>query len=241
MKSITGLFLLLFSSQPLAFDLPPDFKASYLIEKYGSSVAETTLTLNQTDNRISYQSSSRAIGLAAVFTSDSITESSTLKLSENNLPPFLLEYQYSRKKKPGKNQTIKITWNENSTASIISHSHNGSTQLTASQPLWDKLSVQLALMHDISAAKKHDILNYKVIDKNTIIDYRFEYLDDENISIDNRNYLTRKLKRIHASGKRTTFMWLATELSNLPIAIEQYKNKTTHWRMELQDINIKAN
>ena len=241
MKWITLLFLLLASSQSLAFELPPAFKATYVVEKYGSSVAKTTLELNETATQISYQSSSKAIGLAAMFTSDSITESSTLKPAENNLPPYLLEYQYSRKKKPGKNQTIKITWDEDRTASIISHYKNTNTQLTAPHPVWDKLSVQLALMHDIASAKKHDILNYKVIEKNAIIDYKFEYLDDENISIHNHNYQSRKLKRIHASGKRTTLMWLATELSNLPIAIEQHKDKDIHWRMELQDIKIKAN
>ena len=241
MKWITLLFLLQVSSQSPAFELPPDFNATYLIKKYGSTVAKSTLTLQKNDSQISYTSSSKAEGLAAIFTSDTINETSTLKLTDPEHAPYLLEYHYSRKTKPEKNQTIKTTWHENNLASIISHYKNTDTQFSEPHPVWDKLSIQLALINDIKSAKKHDILNYKVVDKNVIKNYKFEYLDDETINVDNHNYHTKKLKRIHASGKRTTIMWLATDLANLPIAIEQHKDNDINWRMELQDINIKAN
>ena len=241
MKWIASLFCLLINSQLLAFELPADFQASYLTEKYGSVVAKTYLAKKTSADLISYTSSSEAVGLAAMFTSDRITETSSLQIKDPHMAPYLLGYNYSRKDKSKYNQHIKTSWDEQHSATIQTSYRNKRNQLTATHPVWDKLSVQLALMNDIKQAKIHDTLNYKVIDKNAISDYSFEYLGEEKIDINDKTYQTRKLKRIHSSGKRVTIMWLAPELAYLPVAIEQHKDNDLHWIMKIQDINIEAN
>ncbi|MDH5471509.1 MAG: DUF3108 domain-containing protein [Gammaproteobacteria bacterium] len=240
MKWITLLCCFL-SYQSLAFETPPAFTATYLIKKYDSTIAQTTMALKKTNEHINFTSSSKAEGLAAIFTSDIITESSKLKLSENNNSPYLIEYNYIRKQKPEKNQTIKIAWNENNTANIISQYKKNHTEFNEPHPVWDNHSVQLALMSDINTAKINDTLHYRVVEKKSLTDYNFKYLGDENITLNDHNYLTKKIERIHASGKRTTLIWLATELANLPIIIEQHKDKDIHLRMILKDIKIEAN
>ncbi|MDH5765762.1 MAG: DUF3108 domain-containing protein [Gammaproteobacteria bacterium] len=235
------VFFLLFFTQAHAFEIPPDFQATYELEKYGSVAATTTLRLRHQDNRIIYTSSSEAQGLVALFSSDHVTESSTLQLTENSITPLLYEYNYTRKKKEKNNQHIKITWNDNGTGKIISQYRKNSIEFTTSQPVWDKLSVQLALMNDIKSAEKNKTLSYTVIDKNSKIDFLFEYLGDEKIIINDKTYNTKKLKRTHSSGKRITTMWLATELSYIPVAIEQLKDNKSNWKMKLKIIKLDEN
>lgn len=236
--TLSLLFLL--SSQVLAFDLPPDHRATYLVEKYGSTVAKTTLSFFQKDGQLHYTSSSTAEGLAAIFTSDTITENSTLEYQQSDPYPRLLNYSYSRKKKQKYNQTINIKWDDKQATTITSQYRNETTKLIEPGPVWDKLSVQLALINDINTAKPNDLLAYKVIDKNSLKEYKFEYLGDESLVLNNQNYQTKKLKRIHTSGRRMTIMWLATELSYIPVAIEQHKDKEIHWQMKLDNISLKA-
>lgn len=97
MKWTGFFFLLIISSSSLAFELPPAFQASYQLEKYGSIVASTQLSLNLKNNNIHYQSRSKAEGLAALFSSDKINEQSVLEYIDSQTPR-LLEYHYARKK-----------------------------------------------------------------------------------------------------------------------------------------------
>jgi len=231
------LFILSLSSH--AFQLPPNFESTYLVKKYDQTVAKTELNFNQTDSKIVYHSYSKTQGLAAFFSSDKINETSNLLWRNDSKLPHLHKYQYQRKNKERKNQKFTFDWLDNDTATVKGNYGDTRFQLDINEHVWDRLFVQLALASELQSTntiKKE--YTYNILDKGRLIQYRFEYITDENIRVENNNYETIKFKRIHASGRRTTYFWLSKNLHYLPVKVEQHKKNKLDLSMILTKINF---
>ena len=219
-----------------AVQLPPDFTASYHIEKYGTLIANMKLSLQTRDDSIIYRSHSQTRGLAALFSDDQIDEISQLRKPEEEELPHLTSYQYRREDKRKDNQQFSIDWTEDDIAIISGEYRNHSFDLQTDKPVWDRLSVQLALVCQASQQPQKDVYQFHVFDRDELQQYTFERLGEESITINGTSYTTLKLKRQH--GKRTTYLWLDTENYYLPVRIEQHKNGDLHLTLSLDKIEL---
>lgn len=239
MYGVSHLFtalILLLSSTAYAFKLPESFIAEYRLEKYNTTVAKMKLQLSRQNLQYVYKSVTQPYGLASMFSSDEVQETSTLYQKNNQHHLYLSHYEFDRKKKTNKNQRMDLNWSQQDVANISGYYGNTKFNLEHQGPLWDRLSVQLALIDDIR--RSIDIINghvfsYNVIGKGKISEYRFSYEGKENILLNKYHYNTIKLKRKHDSGSKVTIMWLAKELDFVPVKIEQFKKGKLHMGMEL--------
>ena len=232
------LILLFMTSLPLhAADLPPDFSARYGVYKYSNRVAEMQLTLKHQDESILYRSHSKPKGLAALLTDQEIDETSKLRAGNATQALRLIEYRYTHRKKARKNQAYTVSYPSPQTASVKGDYGSHHYEITAEAPVWDRLSVQLALIKDVrDTLSVGDSFNYNIVDDGKIEHYVFEYRGKAVVKIDERNYQSLLFRRVH--GKRTTSLWLASELHYLPAKIEQQKDGDLDLRMLLEKTSL---
>lgn len=237
-KLAGGLLLLALMCPPLlAGQLPPDFSARYSVKKYASKVAEMHLSLQRHENIISYRSHTEAKGLAALLTNQQIDETSQLDISEAS-SPRLLSYQYQHRDRASKNQQFTVSYPGEDQARVEGSHGKQTFQLDSDIPLWDRLSFQLALLNDVSAATPvpGETFRYHIIDDGRQDEYVFEFTGEAMLTIAGRDMHTLIFKRNH--GKRTTTLWLGRELHFLPVKIEQHKNGDLHLSMSLEQIKL---
>ena len=236
---LASIALLLFIGNSLsAAELPPDFKARYGAYKYGSRVAEMRLSLQRQGENLEYRSHSKPRGLAALLTDQEITETSKLSSLPAGSAPRLQSYHYQHQQRAKKNQQFSVSYPASQQAHVQgSYGKNQVFQLNSDAPLWDRLSVQLALIHDIGGQPvKGQQYRYNIVDDGRIEQYVFEYDGAAELEIDQRRYQTLLFKRHH--GKRSTQLWLAPELHYLPVQIRQYKDDELHLSMALENIEL---
>ena len=228
---VLGLLLPLLTT---AASPPDDFSARYILEKYGSTMGEMTLSLARQDNKLIYQSHSRPRGLAALFSDEEIDEISELQVDETSVR--LSQYQYRRKDKPSKNQQFSLSDTLSDEKTLVTGRYgNNRFELQAPQPLWDRLSLQLALIMDVAAtSNKQKNYQYTLIDKAELEAVEFKFLSEETLNIGNNPYKTLKFSRHH--GNRATFIWLAAELDYLPVKVAQYRKDELKLSMSLKHI-----
>ncbi len=213
---------------------PTPFTASYKVEKYNSTVAVMQLTLQQKDDQFIYTSKTQPKGLLDLFSNDKIVEQSTLRWDAEHQRLQLLGYQYTREERARDNQQFTVQWNNENSATCSGMARKQSFTLELASPAWDQLSVQLALMADLSSDENPAAdYRYSIIDDAKLSEYLFQPEAQETIKIGQQEYHTLKLKRAHESGKRTTHMWLAPELGFVPVRVEQYKKGELNFSMEL--------
>ena len=231
---ILALVIGIFSQTLQAASLPDDFEAHYEVEKYSTTIAEMTLSLSRQGQDIIYQSRTRPRGLLAMISNDKIDETSRLKQTDDGSLQ-LLSYHYNRKDRPKDRQQYELHWQDATTLKISGEYHHKTVQLEADTKVWDGLSIQLALMADISPdAVFNSQYDYTIVDDGQLKHYQFEYLSRETLRIGSKSYQTLKIRRQHdKKGKRISYFWLATELNNLPVKIEQYKKGELNLTMQL--------
>ena len=215
---------------------PPAFTASYKIEKYNSTVGIMHLSLQYKDDRIIYTSHTQPKGLLDLFSDDEVLEQSILKWNTEQQQLQLVDYQYTRAEKPKDNQQFSITWNETHGATCSGISRNQPFTLQLDSPVWDRLSVQLALMADLTSdAEPKTDYHYTIIENAELSDYQFLFESKQTIKIGEQEYHTLKFKRPHDSGKRTTYLWLSVDSGFIPVRVEQHKKGKLHFSMELAE------
>jgi hypothetical protein len=220
-----------------AVTLPPDFKASYSLEKYGNIVAEMQLSLETAEGRAIYRSQSKTRGLAALLSREKIDETSQLDVSEPSSLPQLMTYRLRHQKRKKRDQQFAVTTSQASVFRVLGIYGDQPFELEHTTRVWDRLSVQLALI--CLANNSTEIppkARFQVINKGRLNEYLFEYEGESVVKIKDRSYPALKFKRTH--GKRSTTLWLAKELHFLPVQIEQYKNGELNLRMSLERIDL---
>ena len=215
---------------------PTAFQVSYNIEKYNNIVGVMQLSLQQQDDRFIYTSKTEPKGLLDLFSDDKVFEQSILQWDAEHQQLRLLEYQFKRSEKPNDNQHFTMTWNNADSALCSGIYRKQPFTLTLESPAWDQLSVQLALMTDLSSNDNQvKSYRYDIIDSANLSDYKFLLETEQTIKIGQQEYRTLKLKRPHESGKRTTYLWLAPELGYIPVRVEQFRKGKLHFSMELAE------
>ncbi len=236
-KHVILTLLLVFHLLPAqAVEIPPDFVAHYKLEKYSALIGEIDLRLSTENDKLNYSSHTKPRGIAALFRDDRISETSRLQVLSRNQLPRLLHYEYQHKGKENRNQHFDIDYTDDINASINGNFSENIFSISSKPPVWDRLSVQLALSCELnSTPQQQKSYLYQVLDRGELHEYKFEHKGDDRLKISDQQYHVVKFVRHH--GKRDTVFWLAQELHYLPVKMEQYKDGDLHLTMRLDSIN----
>ncbi|MBO0613055.1 DUF3108 domain-containing protein [Thiothrix fructosivorans] len=211
-RFIIAAGLTLFTS--LAVAAPDAFQASYTVTAKGLEMGVMTTSLRYNGNTYTYQKRTEANGLAALLSGDTLTERSTGKKNGEELIPAQYMHHHKNKKKDKKDEFSFVTPTQ------TSGTFNGTAyQLTVPDGTLDMATLELYLMDALAAGKP---LNYHIVSRGKLQDYRLRNVGKETISVPAGEYDCEKVEVVHTDGERQTILWLAPKLN---YAIVQVRHK----------------
>jgi hypothetical protein len=193
---------------------PPAFEATYAVNTSGVTLGEMTSDLSYTDNGYTYQKITKANGLAALLSGDTLTERSSGQKKGDQLTPqnYLQRHQNKRK---DKSDEVHFTADGTVEGKYAGNAYH----LDAPQGTLDLALMELHLMDDMAAGSP---LDYHIVSKGKLQDYHFRKLGKETLEVPAGSYECEKVGVVHTDGERQTTLWLAPSLN---YAIVQVRHK----------------
>ena len=203
-----------------AGDVPTDFDALYAISINDFVIGESQIELQaQADSRFLYRSNTRSTGIASLFRSDRVRESSLFKVHRDQIRPLEYRFDHTGSKKE-RHAFLHFDWR----ALKVSNTVEGHTwEMDIPAHALDKLVVQIAVMMDLTSGK--DQLAYAIADGGKLKEYRFGVVGEETIEVPAGRFNVVKIERLRKDFDRTTYLWCAPSLNYLPVRIEQIEHE----------------
>ena len=203
-----------------ADNVPADFDALYAISINDFVIGESRIQLQaQAEDRYLYRSNTKSTGIASLFRSDRVQESSLFKLHRDRIRPLEYRFDHTGSKKE-RHALLRFDW----PAKKVSNTVEGHTwEMTIPGHAMDKLVVQIAVMMDLSAGKDH--LAYAIADGGKLKEYQFAVVGEERIKVPAGEFDVVKIERLRKDFDRTTHLWCAPGLNYLPVRIEQIEHE----------------
>lgn len=200
--------------------VPGDFQAVYQLRVNGLVIGEAQVGLAaQAKGRYLYSSRTHSTGLLRIFRNDKVAESSLFTLHDQHIRPLEYRFDHTGSKKE-RHAYLKFDWNAGEVANTV----EGHTwEMKIPERTLDKLVVQLAVMMDLDAGKKE--LVYAIADGGKLKEYKFANVGQEKLRVPAGEFATLKLERLRKDNDRTTYLWCAPSLGNLPVRIKQIENE----------------
>ncbi|MEB4591077.1 DUF3108 domain-containing protein [Candidatus Thiothrix sp. Deng01] len=200
---IPAIGLLLLTS--MAEAAPQAFQANYTVTAKGMEVGAMTASLSYANDAYTYQKLTKANGLAAFLSGDTLTERSTgNKTGDTLIPKHYLNHHQNRRK--DKKDELDFT----SPTSVSGTFADNAYKLNVPKGTLDPAVMELALMDALAANQP---LSYKVVSRGKLQDYQFRKLGKETIQTPAGAYECEKVEVIHQDNKRQTTLWLAPKLN----------------------------
>ena len=199
-----------------AAPLPEQFTAIYSVKKTGITIGETQRVLSRENGQYLFESITRPVGVAKLFTDGQVVERSLWQFYQGHPRPE----QYTFFNSGGKNKRnaqLDFNWEKNQVINII---NNKPWSMPLEYGTSDKLLYQLRIMQDLPTSATS--LRYPIADGGKLKYYEIEILGKERIKTPLGKFEALRLQ--HTKGSRKTTMWCAQELGYLPVRIEQRKN-----------------
>ena len=220
-KSLLALLLL----PSLSLALPLEYTASYDLEKYGITVAQSNYSLKHENNGIRLTQHTETVGLAALLRNDQLDENSFLAVQNNQLLLTAFSYKQTSADKKNRNVQLKIDWLQSEKKLLgkaTGSAYGKKLELKVEHPVWDTSSYQIPLMLNtkIDAAPQ----KYTMMVKGEFKNYTFITHGLEKIEVNGNIIQTIKVERDSDKSKSPIYLWLAPSLNNLPVKIEKWKN-----------------
>ncbi|HGG58605.1 MAG TPA: DUF3108 domain-containing protein [Gammaproteobacteria bacterium] len=214
-----------------AGNLPPPFEAVYRVELAGLSLGEVLISLEYANGRYVYKKTTRTRGLLSFFRNDTIREVSKGIVSDNRIHPRSYLYEY---RKRGKTRRSEIHFNASGKAS--GHEHGREFTLDAPGDVYDRASVELALMRDAGAGA----LAYEVVEKGKLMRYRFKSVGDKAMDLPIGRVGCREYEVVRSTTKRSTSMCLAEggEYASLPVWAT-HNERGSSFKMLLERVTLR--
>ncbi len=237
------IFLTMTLSQIVIADRAlPEFNANYAVKKYGTKLAEAHYQLEHTETGYKFTQKTKLHGLAKLLGKDTVSATSYIHQLGDTLLLHKHTYKQTGKEK-NKDEKISIDWDtgdkkDKTTKGTINGTvRNKTITLQTNTPVWEALSFQIPLM--IEADKDIKEYPYNAIIKGKIDSYNFVLTGIEKVYYANKTYQALHVVRTDPNKDRKLSIWLAPELHNLPLIIENYRNGKEHSRMQLENITFK--
>ena len=238
LKLVTLFLATFFNCNLLIAQVLPEFHAKYAIEKYGIEVAEASYQLNHRKNGYKFTQHTELTGFASLFANDTVNAVSLI--DEVNGKLFLQQHRYIQTgREKNKNEDFSIEWSnteESIKGNITGVVRNKTISLETEGPVWEVLSFQIPLMIDANKKTKH--YPYKAILKGEINTYDFVFTSSKNVAFADKEYELLQMVRTDPHKNRQLHIWIAPELHNLPVIIENYKNGKEDSRMQLKSVKF---
>jgi hypothetical protein len=215
---------------------PPLFTAVYAFQWHGLTAGYSTLSLTETSpGEYVYSSVSRARGLVRLVFPDPISERSTFRIDDGRVEPLEYEEDDGPSRKT-QNVALQFDWKAKEV-----HGNAGTKSVT--RPLetgtQDPLSVQIALMRELTAGKSPT--HFMLFDKTEAAEYH--YTREGNVALDTP--LGRLDTVIYRSDRpdsdRVMRFWLAPTLGYLPVRAERKRRGKTEFELHIRELAPKPN
>ena len=231
-------FTVLFSHKLFAANTLPEFTAVYAVEKFGTKVAEAKYQLRHAETGYKFTQNTKLYGLVSLFRNDTVTATSYIDNIDGQLLLKKHSYRQTGKEK-NKDEDISVRWNtsnKSTTGSITGVVRGQEIEHTITTPVWEALSFQLPLMIEASTKKK--TYPYNAIIKGEVNSYNFELVSQNKIHFADKDYQTLHMIRSDPHKNTQLHLWLAPELYNIPVVIENYRDGEEHSRMQLESVRF---
>ncbi len=201
-RLLPALTLILAPALGLAAPVP--FQASYAVSVNGMTLGSMDSSLKYTATGYTYQKLTKANGLAAMLSGDTLTERSTgSKQGEQLSAQHYLHHHKSKRK----DRRDEFTFT--SPTRVTGQYESKPYDLSAPADTIDSALLELRLMDDLASGKP---LNYQVASRGKIKPYRFQKLGTETLETPAGSYECEKVQVTADDGKRQTTVWLAPSL-----------------------------
>lgn len=203
------VILLLLSSSLMA--APQSFQARYSVIKSGLELGEMQANLVYAGNKYTYLKQTKANGIAAFISGDTLTERSSGVQQGALLSSQQYLHHHKNRRKERRDQFSFVTPTQ------VKGQYKGEQyDLRVPNGTLDPALLELRMMDDLKANRP---LNYRVTEKGQLKDYRFQRLGKETLSLPAGQYSCEKIQMIRDNGDRSTTVWLAAELDYVPVQI----------------------
>lgn len=211
------------------FIVPP-YQADYSVARNSLGIGNARFTLAaNADGSYTYQSVTKPAGLAAIFVSDVVTESSHFDLKDGR--PRARSYSYTQTGHE-KNETIQFDWDKG-TAYTEEDGRPKTNRIDA-----DTADVFLTqLLVSVDAAVKHSGKDYVVLDHREKRTYSLQQLPDAKLKTAAGEYDVVVMELKDADRGRTMDFSLAPSLHYLPVQV-QLKDSAKTITLVLTDISF---
>jgi hypothetical protein len=201
-------------------------------------LAEAQYQLSQTDTGYKFTQHTGLHGIARLIRSDSLSATSLIDQVDDQL--LLKRHTYSQTGQENHiNEDFTIQWDSSAVppkGRISGMVRNKKAKLVTDKPVWDVLSFQIPLMLDAKPEKKD--YRYSAIIEGKLDTYNFVQKSQKTISFAGKAYLALQMVRTHPTKNRELHVWLAPELQNMPLLIENYRNGKIHVRAQLEKLQF---
>lgn len=215
----------------------PDFDARYAVQKYGLKLATATYTLHRNENTYHIAQHTELYGVAALFRNDTVRASSHVTLYKGQ--PRLQDFTYIQTgKEKNRDEELHFSYPDNppDTTLIKGVSRSQPINVKTQGAVWDILSFQIPLM--MEARPDIKTYPYKAIINGELDQYTFNLVSTGSFQFADRDYQTLEVVRNDPVKNRQLHIWLAPELHNLPVIIENYRDGELHSRMQLEQVQF---
>lgn len=208
---LTCLFLVLISGLVHAETIPA-FEASYDVLHGQTLVGNVTEKYLLIDGQYRYESSLRAVGMAALFSKGDIVQTSIGRLE--NESPRPAEYRFQQ----GKNKNYQFLFEA---AQIKIVGHKDRSRLTPKPPVQDELSLMIEIRRQLAQGNREGELS--AIYGSKARDYRYQYkvIGEEKVETPQGQRDGLLVERTSSQGKYRYLFWCVPELDYLPVKIER--------------------
>ncbi len=231
---LCGAIAGLLTSPPLgaggAVPLVP-FRAVYEVESNGLTVGTLTRSLIYTGDGYRFESNIATTGLAALLSNTKVFESSEGTFTPTQFLPTRYLYRREGRKKT---KLYEVVFDR--TADRAHGNAGGERQEFALPPLaLDKLSYQLAVMHDL--ALPDQTLTYAIADVDRVKHYELVRAPAAPLGFGKTTYETIEITHQRSGSQRRTTLWCAPALAYMPLKIEYRERDGKITRAFLQELS----
>ena len=194
-----------------ADDLPPAFRADYIIKKGPFELGRSSRELSYDENgELVFRTDSQSTGLVSLFYSEDIRETTRMQQIDGRVVP--IEYQYQRDGRRKRTISQQFDW---ASGNVTSQVDSTVYEFALDEHALDQNGYQVNLMIDLAKGLRD--ISYPVARKNKMRVYEISHVRDERLETVLGGLDTVVIQR---KEDKTTTMWCAPDLFYLPVKIQ---------------------
>ena len=220
----------------------PEFTARYAITKFDIKLASATYSLKYSDTGYVMTQYTSLYGMAALFRDDTVSATSVVDKVDGQLRLKSFNYIQTGKEKD-RDEKLNFSYQNSSKGSndepvthITGVSRNKAIDIHTRGTVWDVLSFQIPLM--LEANKATHQYPYMAVLGGELDEYTFVLSGEKSYEFAGKSYQLLNMVRTDKAKNRALHIWLAPELHNLPVIIENYRDGKLHSRMQLERVQF---